>query len=209
MDLLHVVPGFLIAVLFMAAVPGPAVALILRRAALRGARATVPVVLGLETGLYLWALAAGGGLAALVAASHTAYAVLRMLGAGVLLWLGLRAWRAAWVGTPQPEAVLPVRFGRRGAFAEGLLVQVANPKAAVFTFAFYPQFVPHDSAVLAWTAGLGLLQVSVETVLYLLLTLAVGRASRWFTRPVVRRRLEAASGTVLVALGLRVAVEAH
>jgi threonine/homoserine/homoserine lactone efflux protein len=73
-------------------------------------------------------------------------------------------------------------------------------------FAFYPQFVPDDGSVLAWTAGLALLQVTVETALYLGLAAAVGRASAWFRRPVIRRRLQAVSGTVLVALGLRIAV---
>jgi threonine/homoserine/homoserine lactone efflux protein len=90
-----------------------------------------------------------------------------------------------------------------------VLVQLANPKAAVFMFAFYPQFVPHDGPVLARTALLALLQVTLETALYLGLAAAVGRASGWFRRPKIRRRLQAASGTVLVGLGLRVAVTAR
>jgi threonine/homoserine/homoserine lactone efflux protein len=87
-----------------------------------------------------------------------------------------------------------------------VLVQLANPKAAVFMFAFYPQFVPDQGPVLLWTAALALLQVVVETSLYLGLAAVVGRASSWFRRPKIRRRLEAASGTVLVALGTRVAL---
>lgn len=200
-------PAFLAAVLLISASPGPAMALVLRRAALRGTRAAVPTVLGLEAGLYLWALAAGAGLAAVVATSEVAYTVLRVAGAGVLLALGLRAWRAAW--SDRGEAVPRAPSGgpsARGAFAEGVLVQIANPKAAVFMFAFYPQFVPGEGPVLLWTAGLALLQVSLEIALYLGLAALVGRASSWFRRPQVRRRLEALSGTVLVGLGIRVAV---
>jgi threonine/homoserine/homoserine lactone efflux protein len=209
-DLVAVLPAFLLAVVLISASPGPAVALILRRAALRGTRAAVPTVLGLEAGLYLWALAAGAGLAALVAASEVAYTVLRVVGAGVLLWLGLRAWYAAWKDRGNPgEPTAPRRYSARGAFAEGLVVQLANPKAAVLMFAFYPQFVPQDGPVLAVTAGLAALQVVVETGLYLGLAAAVGRASGWFRRPRIRRRLEAISGTVLVGLGLRVAVTAR
>lgn len=89
-------PAFLLAVLLISASPGPAVALILRRAALRGTRVAVPTVFGLEAGIYLWALAAGAGLAAVVAAPEIASTVLRVVGAGVLLYLGLRAWRSAW-----------------------------------------------------------------------------------------------------------------
>jgi threonine/homoserine/homoserine lactone efflux protein len=207
-DFIAVLPAFLAAVLLISVSPGPAVALILRRAALRGTRATVPTILGLELGLFLWALAAGAGLAAFVAASEVAFTVLRVIGAVVLIVLGARAWQAAWRdrGDPEPlEAGAGASSSNARPFVEGLVVQLANPKAAVFMFAFYPQFVPTDGPVLAWTALLAGLQVTVETLLYLLLALAVGRASTWFRRPKVRRRLEAVSGTVLVGLGVRVA----
>ena len=202
--------AFVLAVLLISASPGPAMALIFRRAALRGLRGAVPTVLGLELGLYLWALFAGAGFAALVAASEVAYLVLRIVGAAVLLYLGgralLTAWRQRRGGAIAVEPDPPLR--RRnwwGAFGEGVIVQLANPKAAVFMIAFYPQFVPADGPVFATTAVLGLLQITIETVLYLALAAGVARAGAWFRRPHIRRRLEAISGTVLVSLGLRVA----
>jgi threonine/homoserine/homoserine lactone efflux protein len=204
-------PAFLLAVLLISASPGPAMALIVRRAALRGLAGAVPTVLGLELGLYCWALFAGAGFAALVAASEVAYVVLRVVGAAVLLYLGVRAFRAAWLERRHPEAAAaparpPARPRWWGAFGEGVLVQLANPKAAVFMIAFYPQFVPADGPVFATTAMLGLLQITVETVLYLALAAGVSRAGAWFRRPRIRRRLDAVSGTVLVGLGLRVAL---
>ncbi|RBY87622.1 LysE family translocator [Blastococcus sp. TF02A-30] len=209
MDLLATLPAFLLAVLLISASPGPAMALILRRAALRGFRGAVPTVLGLELGLYLWALAAAAGVA-LVAASEAGFLLLRVVGAAVLIVLGVRAWRAAWRqrgsgGSLDPEPATPSRRRWWTAFGEGVLVQLANPKAAIFMLAFYPQFVPVDGPVFATTAALALLQVAVETALYLALAAAVARAGTWFRRPRVRRRLEAVSGTVLVVLGLRVA----
>jgi threonine/homoserine/homoserine lactone efflux protein len=214
MDVVGTLPAFLLAVLLISASPGPAMALIFRRAALRGLRGAVPTVLGLEAGLYVWALFAGAGFAALVAASEVAYLVLRIAGAVVLLYLGLRAWRAAWRdggdAAPVPAAVpLPGRRHWWGAFGEGVVVQLANPKAAVFMIAFYPQFVPADGPVFTTTALLGLLQITVETGLYLALAAGVARAGSWFRRPRIRRRLEAVSGTVLVGLGLRVAVSSR
>ena len=89
-------PAFVVAVLLISASPGPAMALILRRTALHGMRTAVPLVIGLELGLYLWALAAAAGFAALVAASEAAYWALKVVGACVLVYLGLRAWLAAW-----------------------------------------------------------------------------------------------------------------
>ena len=209
MDVIASLGAFVLAVLLISASPGPAMALIFRRAALRGLGGAVPTVLGLELGLYLWALFAGIGFAALVAASEVAYLVLRVAGAAVLLVLGFRALRSAWQGG-QPAAAVPAPVaGRRrwwGAFGEGVVVQLANPKAAVFMIAFYPQFVPADGPVFATTALLGLLQITIETALYLVLAAGVARAGSWFRRPRIRRRLEAVSGTVLIGLGLRVAV---
>ena len=203
-------PAFVVAVLLISASPGPAMALILRRTALHGMRTAVPLVLGLELGLYLWALAAAAGFAALVAASEAAYWALKVVGACVLVYLGGRAWLAAWrerKGRGDIEAA-PVEDHGPGAvraFSEGLVVQLANPKAAVFMIAFYPQFVPSDQPLFATTAVLALLQVCLELCFYFTLAFFVARAGAWFRRSTVRRRLEAVSGTVLVGLGLRVA----
>jgi threonine/homoserine/homoserine lactone efflux protein len=207
-DIVASLPAFLVAVVLISASPGPAVALITRRAAVRGTRAALPTILGLEAGLYIWALAAGAGLAALVAASETAYLGLRIVGAAVLILLGIRAWRTAWAdrGGQEPPAYAPTARSSWVAFGEGALVQLANPKAAVFMFAFYPQFVPADRPLLQTTALLALLQVAVEICLYLTLAIAVGRARAWFRRRHVRRRVEAASGAVLIGLGIRMAV---
>lgn len=213
--LLSSLPAFLAAVLLISASPGPAMALIVRRAALRGLRGAVPTVLGLEAGLYLWALFAGAGFAALVAASEVAYVVLRVVGAVVLLVLGVKAWRAAWAARKggaaageQPPPALPGRSWA-GSFVEGVVVQLANPKAAVFMLAFYPQFVPAHGPIFATTALLALLQITLETVLYLSLAAGVARAGEWFRRPRIRARFEATSGAVLVGLGVRVAVESR
>jgi threonine/homoserine/homoserine lactone efflux protein len=221
MDLVAMLPAFVVAVVLISASPGPAFALIVRRAALHGFRPTVWTVLGLELGLYLWALAAAAGFAAVVAASEVAYLVLRVVGAAVLIYLGARAWRTVWRerqdarnGSHQVDPALPnppvapgsaPRPGSRRSFVEAVVVQLANPKAAVFMLAFYPQFVPADQPLFATTAALALLQVALETALYLSLAAGVARAGSWFRRPRVRRRVEAAGGTVLVGLGLKVA----
>jgi threonine/homoserine/homoserine lactone efflux protein len=211
MELLDQLPAFVAAVALISAVPGPAIALLIRRCSVGGFAAGVPIVLGLETGLYLWILAAGAGLAALVATSHVAYLVLRIVGAGVLLVLGVQALRAARRGAYDAEltAARLVPRGRRGGFAMGLLTNVGNPKAAVFTFAFYPQFIPSGYPLLPTAAALGLLQVTLEIGLYLGFAALVGRVRGWFARAAIRRRLDALCGAVLVGLGLRVATESR
>jgi threonine/homoserine/homoserine lactone efflux protein len=208
--MIALLPAFVVAVLLISASPGPAMALIVRRAAVHGWRAAVPTVLGVELGLYLWALAAAAGFAALVAASQTAFVVLKVVGAGVLLWLGLRAWHSAWRGAePAGQSGGPDGRGRVRAFVDGVVVQLANPKLAIFMIAFYPQFVPADRPLFATTAALALLQVLIETVFYTGLAYVVGRAGATFRSSAVRRRLDALLGTVLVGLGVRVALSSR
>jgi threonine/homoserine/homoserine lactone efflux protein len=210
MALLHQLPTFLGAVLLIASIPGPAVALLIRRCAMGGFRAGVPIVLGLETGIYLWIIAAGAGVAALVAASHVAYTVLRVAGAIVLAVLGIQALRAARRGEyDQLPAARLVPRGRGGGYAMGVITNLANPKAAVFAFAFYPQFIPHGYPVLPTAAILGLLQITVETALYLGFAALIGRARQWFNRARVRRLLDTLCGMVLIGLGIRVAAESQ
>ncbi|UYM06692.1 LysE family translocator [Solicola gregarius] len=215
MDMLTLLPSFAIAVALISASPGPAMVLIIRRASLRGFGSAAATILGLELGIYVWALLAAAGFAALVAASEVAYLALRVVGAGVLLFLGVRALGTAWRERRLDDARdlvddSPDRSrGVLGAVAEGLMVQLANPKAAVFMVAFYPQFIPADRPLFATTAWLGLLQVAIELVLYLSLAAGVARVGAWFRRSTVRRRMEAISGVVLIGLGLRVAVSSR
>ncbi|WP_231515547.1 LysE family translocator [Herbidospora cretacea] len=212
-DIIFSLPAFALAVVLISASPGPAMALILRRAALRGFSGAVPTVLGLEAGLYVWALLASAGIASLVAASEVAYLVLRVVGGVFLLYLGIKAWRSAWPGRRGGEPVeVPLPAAGPGsswwkAFGEGAVVMLANPKIAAFMIAFYPQFVPADRPLFATTAMLAAFQVALEIVLYLGLAAVVGRAGAWFRRPAIRRRLDAVSGTVLLALGVRMVAE--
>ena len=210
MDLIALMPAFVVAVVLISASPGPAMALIVRRSAVHGWQAAVPTVLGVELGLYIWALAAAAGFAALVAVSQTAFLVLKVVGAGVLVWLGVRAWRSASRGAePVADGAAPEGRGRSRAFAEGVVVQLANPKLAIFMIAFYPQFVPANRPLFATTALLALLQVMIETVFYVGLAYVVARAGATFRSSRVRRRIDAVLGTVLVGLGVRVALSSR
>jgi threonine/homoserine/homoserine lactone efflux protein len=198
---------FVAAVALLAMAPGPAAALVIRRSALRGTKAAVPVIAGIEFGIYAWAVASAVGVAALVTASEVAYTSLKVVGACVLVVLGVQAWRSARETSADVALEPGTRTGWWRAAGTGALTNLANPKAAVFAFAFYPQFIPAEASVLASTLLLGLLQVVVDAAWYLVLAGFVGRARGFFLRPAVRRRLERITGAVLVALGVRLAAD--
>jgi threonine/homoserine/homoserine lactone efflux protein len=208
-------PAFLLAVVLISATPGPAFALVVRRTALRGPAHGFATILGLEVGTYVWALLVASGFAA-VDASEAAYVALKIVGCAVLAWLAFRSFRAWREERRHPTeldesatALASAGPSRLRSFGEGVVVQLANPKLAVFLLALYPQFVPADRPMFRTTVVLALLQVLVEIAVYGVLALGVAGARTWFRRSAVRRRLEAVTGTVLLALGVRLALSDH
>jgi threonine/homoserine/homoserine lactone efflux protein len=189
--------------------PGPAFALVVRTALAADGRSAVLAILGNGVGVITWALLSIAGITALIAASEAAFAVLRVAGAAVLVVLGvqyLRAARRAEDGKADPGRDLPPPSGR-GPFRDGLLTGVANPKLAVFFVALFPQFVPEGSNVLAATLLMGLLVVTFDLLWYGSVAFGVARAKRAFVGSRLARRIEQITGTVLIGLGLRMAVE--
>jgi threonine/homoserine/homoserine lactone efflux protein len=204
---LSLLAGFLLAVTLLAMLPGPSTALVIRRSAVYGTRTALPLIAGIEVGIYAWATAAALGVAALVAASATAFLVLKAVGAVVLVVLGFRMWRSSrQVADLDADSHAGADSGWRAA-ASGVVTTMANPKAATFAFVFYPQFVPPGADVVRTTLLLALLQVAVDACWYLILATVVGRARDFFLRSRIRQRLEQVTGTVLVALGARLVLE--
>ncbi|GHE80315.1 lysine transporter LysE [Streptomyces longispororuber] len=199
--------AFLGACLLVAAAPGPSTVLIIKES-LHSRRAGFLTVLGNETGVFVWGVVAACGLTALLAASQLAYDVMRVVGAVVLLVFGVRTLWNARKG--QGGEALGPAVRERSAWASyrgGLLLNLANPKAAVFALSFLPQFVPSGAPHLPAMVGLAALWAVFEVGYYGLYVWFVGRMKAVLARAGVRRRLEQVSGGVLVLLGVRLAVE--
>ena len=154
-------PAFLAATLVTVAVPGPSVVFLVARSIELGRSAGLRSMLGLETGALIHVAAAAAGLTALVAASDTALLVLRYGGAAYLLHLGV----SRLVARPVPVAAGPVERTTRGLFRDGVLVDLLNPKTALFFLAFLPQFVdPGAGPAAAQVCVLGLCFVTVAVL---------------------------------------------
>ncbi|MER6015028.1 LysE family translocator [Streptomyces bluensis] len=200
--------AFLGACTLIAASPGPSTVLIIKQS-LRGRRSGILTVLGNETGVFVWGVVAACGLTALLAASELAYDVMRIVGAVVLVVFGIQTLRQArradgrqaeaeWAGTEQSDWA---------AYRGGLLLNLANPKAAIFALSFLPQFVPEGAPHLPTMIGLAALWAVYETGYYSMYVWFVGRMKAVLSRRGVRRRLEQVSGGVLLLLGARLALE--
>ncbi len=190
--------------------PGPDTALTIRNSLFGGRRAGAFTALGVSCGQAIWALAASAGLAAVLRASEPAFTALRLVGSAYLVFLGLQAFYGA-VGGRRREG--PGRSAARGgstaagALRQGLFSNLGNPKMAVFFTSLLPQFVSSGRSSFLGLLLLGLV-FSMLTLAWLsAYAVAVARAGDLLLRPRVRGALDAVTGAVLVALGLRLATE--
>jgi threonine/homoserine/homoserine lactone efflux protein len=207
--LIDVMPAFLLACLILAALPGPATALFLHRSVRDGRAAGLAAVVGNEIGIFGWTLAGGAGLSVLLMANRALSVALHVIGAAILIWLGISAWRNAKQAT-DGEVPLPPR-GRTpaAAFRASLVSIAANPKAAAFGIAVIPQFLPSSGPVLPTLLVLAVIQLVLDTAWCAGVVLAADRARELLSRAHIRRRIERAMGAALMALGVGLAADAR
>jgi len=204
----------------LAVTPGPDTFLTLRYSLLR-VRTGLGSAAGSSLGSLIWAALVGVGLAALLEQSADAYRIVKILGGGYLVYLGIRAFwqsrahrRAAQVASTAGEegdAALATEVdpgaGRRsrgalGAFGAGLLSCCLNPKVGLFFLAVVPQFLPTHGDRFAFTMVLGATDAAISMVYLTIVTIVAARANVWLKRPRVTKALERISGGILAALGI-------
>lgn len=190
---------FSAATLALLLVPGPAVLFIVTRSVAQGRSAGLVSVLGVHAGSLVHVAAAALGISALLAASATAFTVIKYVGVAYLVWLGLRKL----LHRAQPAETVEVEeHSRRRMFWEGFVVNVLNPKTAIFFLAFLPQFTdPAAGPVAAQIAVLGVIWIVLGMAsdgTYAMLSSALAGRIRGSAR--ARRRLDVGSGVVYLGL---------
>ncbi|WP_315712346.1 MULTISPECIES: LysE family translocator [unclassified Bradyrhizobium] len=189
---------FLSAALVIALTPGPGIFYIVARTLAGGRSEGLASSVGLGLGGLVHVVAGAVGLSALVMASAEAFTVLKIAGAVYLIWLGVKTWREARVA--QPAEVTTT--GSRRAFREGIIIEALNPKTAAFFLAFIPQFVDPAGDVAAQFVVLGLISVTLNTSVDLVVTFWTAKARhRLAQRPSLVMRMRQASGAVMCSLG--------
>jgi threonine/homoserine/homoserine lactone efflux protein len=190
--------------------PGPDTAVTVRNTLLGGRLAGILTALGISTGQAIWALATSFGVVALLVASEFLFQAVKYAGAAYLVWLGLHALIDAWRGTGDGGAA-SLRSGPRlkpgRAFAQGLISDLGNPKMAVFFASLLPQFAAPGDGMFPALMSLGLVFSLMTFVWLVAYAFVIAKAGEVLHRPAIRRWIEAVTGTLLVALGLRIAAE--
>jgi threonine/homoserine/homoserine lactone efflux protein len=207
--LIDVMPAFLLACVILAVLPGPATALFLHRSVRDGRAAGLAAVVGNEIGIFSWTVAGGAGLSMLLVANRALSIALHVVGATILIWLGISAWRNA---KRPAEIELPVPPRGRtpaAAFRAALVSIAANPKAAAFGIAVVPQFLPSSGPVLPTLLVLAVIQLVLDTTWCAGVVLAANRAREVLSRVHIRRRIERTLGAVLMAVGVGLAADAR
>jgi threonine/homoserine/homoserine lactone efflux protein len=204
MPSLSVLLVFAVASLALLVVPGPAVLYIVTRSVAQGRTAGLVSVLGVHAGSTVHVAAAALGLSALLTSSAAAFTVVKYLGAAYLIYLGVQKLRQPADGEPVETTAVP----RGRLFRQGVVVNVLNPKTAMFFLAFLPQFVdPARGPVAAQIVLLGACFIGLGILSdggYALLAGTLGGRLRRAAR--FRRRLDRTSGVVYLGLGATAAL---
>ena len=209
------VGAFVIASALLIVVPGVDMALVSRQVVAHGRRATFATLAGLLTGGLTHTALAAVGFSAVLTTSATAYAGAKLAGAAYLVAIGVQTlWATRRRAGADGHAAAGPAGGRarhpmplRRAYLLGLTSNLTHPKVAVFFLTFLPQFVSPGPNVAGQTTLLGLLFNGLASSWWVAYVLALGRISAWLDRPAVLRSIERVTGAVLVALGVRLAVQ--
>jgi threonine/homoserine/homoserine lactone efflux protein len=189
--------------------PGQDTALTIRNTLLGGRRAGVATAAGVCGGQTVWTVAASLGLTAILLASETVFVAVRLAGAAYLVYLGAHS---LWVATrgsvgPNERGRAPTSLDAGKALRQGAISNLGNPKMAIFFSSLLPQFVAPGVSSVGGMLALGLVFVSMTFVWLSLYAMIVERFGGFLRHGPIRRAFDAVTGAILVAFGIRLAVE--
>lgn len=194
---------FLSAAIALAIAPGPGIFYVMTRSLKGGWREGVASAMGTSTGGLVHVVAAALGISIVLSASALAFSIVKYLGAAYLVYLGLKTILSR-ENTPDVETANTVGYNR--AFIQGVVVEVLNPKTALFFIAFIPQFINPEGIVFAQFLLLGTISILLNTAVDFVVILLAGPLGQWLQNSArLRKTQQYVTGTGLIALGSYVA----
>ena len=194
----HVWLTFVAAATVLLMIPGPTILLVISYALTQGRRVALMMALGVALGDFIAMSASLMGLGALVLASAKLFTVLKWVGAGYLVWMGIKLLRAAPVAA---DVAAPAPKETRAIFAHVATVTALNPKSIAFFIAFVPQFLSLDAPLPGQFATLIATFVSLATLNALGYALLADRLRTRIRRPAVLKWMNRAGGSALIGMG--------
>lgn len=194
--------GFLLAAILIAVTPGPGAAISMSSGLCHGYRVALKAICGLQVAIILHLLIVAIGLGAVLAASDTAFAIIKFAGSLYLVWLGIQKWRAPVV----VKNVDAAPSHRKNLFVQGLLVNLTNPKAIIFICALLPPFI--DPTAPQWSQYL-LIATTLcltDTVVMSAYALGGARLACWLRDPRAIRMQNRAFGGLFSSAGAFLAI---
>lgn len=201
--------SFLVAITLLTISPGVDTLLVIRNTARGGVKDGITTSIAICCGLFVHATISALGISLILLQSAWAFNLLKLVGAGYLVWLGITSLLAAKRGKPLPVNSMVTSstvVSRWQPIKEGFLSNVLNPKTVVFYMAFLPQFIaPNDPALLKslWLAGVHFV---IANIWQISVVLMVGGATKWLASARFAQALNATTGAVLVVFGIRLAL---
>ncbi|MDN6321505.1 MAG: LysE family translocator [Halomonas sp.] len=201
--------SFLVAITLLTISPGVDTLLVIRNTARGGVRDGMTTSIAICCGLFVHATISALGISLILLQSAWAFHMLKLVGAGYLIWLGITSLMAARRGQPLPVSGVSKNtpaVSRWQPVKEGFLSNVLNPKTVIFYMAFLPQFIaPGDPALLKslWLAGVHFV---IANIWQISVVLMVGSAGKWLAMARLAHPLPPPTGPVFVVLGMRLAL---
>jgi threonine/homoserine/homoserine lactone efflux protein len=203
--------SFILVSTFLIIVPGPDTLMTIRNVVRGGRSAGIATAAGVTAGQILWVLMTSIGLGAVLLASEVVFGVIKLLGAGYLVWLGAQSVVHAFRAPPEPGPTRMAdpgqRLGCAAAFRNGLISNLGNPKMAVFFASILPQFAPAGDGAFAALAVLGVTLAGMTLAWLTLYAIAFAALGSRFLHSLASRIIEGVAGTLLVTVGFRFAAE--
>lgn len=195
--------AYLAAAWLIALSPGSGAVLSMSHGLAYGVRQTTATIIGLQIGLAAILLVAGVGVGALLLASATAFTIVKLLGAGYLIWLGVKQWRAPVHGGQALDGMrpAPAQLGWRQRVVMGALTNATNPKGIVFMVAVLPQFIDPQRPLALQLLALLLTTIAVDVIVMHGYAFIAARLSRWLQSASARRAQNRLFGGVLMCMG--------
>ncbi len=196
--------AFVLAAILIAVSPGPGAALSMSAGLRHGQFGALPAIFGLQAALLIQLAIVGMGLGAVLAASATAFAVVKFAGAAYLVWLGVQKWRRAG-----SDDVAQGKALRSGLFRQGLLVNLTNPKAIVFMAALTPQFIDPNRPQLPQFLIIALTMCVTDTIVMSGYALLASRLGAWLHDARARRAQDRFFGGLFIGAGALLATSSR